>query len=113
MTLAKDFLTGCWGARSRHALVERPAVFGAIGDRGFGDVEAARPFASRLRLALKGHETGAAGILELLRVYGAPHGGTIVNEGLARWTYEGRTGYGIAEYLHQLDADGHPVVAVE
>ena len=38
---------------------------------------------------------------------------TIVNEGLARWTYEGRTGYGIAEYLHQLDADGRPVVPIE
>jgi hypothetical protein len=30
---------------------------------------------------------------------------TIVNEGLARWTYEGRTGYGISEYLHQLEAE--------
>jgi len=37
---------------------------------------------------------------------------TVVNEGLARWTYEGRTGYGIAEYLHQLDAQGRPVVPV-
>lgn len=37
---------------------------------------------------------------------------TIVNEGLARWRYEGRTGYGISEYLHQLDADARPVVAV-
>ena len=33
---------------------------------------------------------------------------TIVNEGLARWTYEGRTGYGISEYLHQLDAQARP-----
>ena len=45
-------------------------------------------------------------------------GGTLVNEGLARWTYEGgdggpRTGYGIAEYLHQLDDGGRPVVPVE
>ncbi|HWF15105.1 MAG TPA: hypothetical protein VG244_02880 [Acidimicrobiales bacterium] len=44
-------------------------------------------------------------------------GGTLVNEGLARWTYEGegetRTGYGIAEYLHQLDGAGRPVVPVE
>lgn len=44
--------------------------------------------------------------------------GTMVNEGLARWTYahpDGtpRVGYGICEYLHQLDADGRPVVAVE
>jgi hypothetical protein len=44
-------------------------------------------------------------------------GGTMVNEGLARWTYEGpngddRTGYGICEYLHQLDDGGKPVVAV-
>ena len=46
-------------------------------------------------------------------------GGTLVNEGLARWTYEGEsgggplTGYGIAEYLHQLDDGGRPVVPVE
>jgi hypothetical protein len=46
-------------------------------------------------------------------------GGTLVNEGLARWTYEGdgdggpRTGHGIAEYLHQLDDGGRPVVPVE
>ncbi len=44
-------------------------------------------------------------------------GGTMVNEGLARWTYEAegggtRTGYGIAEYLHQLDHAGNPVVPV-
>jgi hypothetical protein len=38
---------------------------------------------------------------------------TIVNEGLARWSYQGRTGYGISEYLHQLDEKGRPVVAVE
>jgi hypothetical protein len=45
-------------------------------------------------------------------------GGTMVNEGLARWTYddpdgEARTGYGICEYLHQLDDSGRPVVPVE
>ncbi len=45
-------------------------------------------------------------------------GGTMVNEGLARWTYEDpsgvtRTGYGICEYLHQLDDSGRPVVPVE
>lgn len=54
---------------------------------------------------------------DLLRVAPGPAGvrpdTTIVNEGLARWTYEGETGYGIAEYLHQLDADARPVVAVE
>jgi hypothetical protein len=38
---------------------------------------------------------------------------TVLNEGLARWTYEGRTGYGISEYLHQLDAEGRPVVPIE
>jgi hypothetical protein len=38
---------------------------------------------------------------------------TIVNEGLARWTYEGRTGYGISEYLHQLDGSARPVVPIE
>lgn len=54
---------------------------------------------------------------EVLRVaaIGRPASGgpvTVVNEGLTRWHYGGRTGYGIAEYLHQLDADGAPVVAV-
>jgi len=44
-------------------------------------------------------------------------GGTMVNEGLARWTYtepagRTRTGYGICEYLHQLDDGGRPVVPV-
>jgi hypothetical protein len=44
--------------------------------------------------------------------------GTMVNEGLARWTYDAevgppRTGYGICEYLHQLDDSGRPVVPVE
>jgi hypothetical protein len=38
---------------------------------------------------------------------------TIVNEGLARWTYAGRTGYGISEYLHQLDSKARPVVPIE
>jgi hypothetical protein len=38
---------------------------------------------------------------------------TIVNEGLARWTYEGNTGYGISEYLHQLDVNSRPVVPIE
>ena len=45
-------------------------------------------------------------------------GGTLVNEGLARWTYVDpagpeRAGYGICEYLHQLDDAGRPVVPVE
>jgi len=45
-------------------------------------------------------------------------GGTVVNEGLTRWTC--RTddrgplvGYGIAEYLHQVDGHGIPAVPVE
>ena len=45
-------------------------------------------------------------------------GSTLVNEGLTRWTYlrgpgEAGVGYGISEYLHQLDTTGRPVVAVE
>jgi len=45
-------------------------------------------------------------------------GGTMVNEGLARFTYTAPdgaelSGYGICEYLHQLDEAGRPVVAVE
>jgi hypothetical protein len=38
---------------------------------------------------------------------------TLVNEGLARWEHEGSVGFGICEYLHQLDASGVPVVPVE
>jgi len=54
---------------------------------------------------------------EILRVEPGPKGvvpnTTIVNEGLARWHYDGRVGYGISEYLHQLDADARPVVPIE
>ena len=54
---------------------------------------------------------------ELLRVAPVAHQlgdrRTLLNEGLARWTYEGREGHGIAEYLHQLDADGRPLVPIE
>jgi hypothetical protein len=54
---------------------------------------------------------------ELLRVAPIPHQvgerRTVVNEGLARWTCDGRVGYGISEYLHQLDADGRPLVPIE
>ena len=54
---------------------------------------------------------------DVLRVYGVPHTTgdryTVVNEGLARWTYEGRTGYGISEYLHQLDDEGRALVPIE
>ncbi len=53
---------------------------------------------------------------EILRVEPGARGikpnRTIVNEGLARWTYEGRTGTGISEYLHQLDSQARPVVAI-
>jgi hypothetical protein len=53
---------------------------------------------------------------DLLRVDPGTKGirpnGTVVNEGLARWTYEGRTGYGISEYLHQFDGEGRPVVPI-
>jgi len=56
---------------------------------------------------------------DVLRVAGTRQvSGTVVNEGLARWTYEDpsgttRTGYGISEYLHQTDGGGRPVVPVE
>jgi hypothetical protein len=42
------------------------------------------------------------------------NGGTVVNEGLTKWTLleTGAVGYGVAEYLHQLDSDGRPVVPV-
>ena len=50
-----------------------------------------------------------------MRVFpgGAKPDATVVNEGLARWTYEGVVGYGIAEYLHQFDSEGVPLVAIE
>jgi hypothetical protein len=52
---------------------------------------------------------------DVLRVFpgGSRPGQTVVNEGLARWTYEGVVGYGIAEYLHQFDEAGVPLVAIE
>jgi hypothetical protein len=54
---------------------------------------------------------------DVFRVSPGPAGirpdSTIVNEGLARWTYEGRTGYGISEYLHQLDSNARPVIPIE
>jgi hypothetical protein len=54
---------------------------------------------------------------DILRVAGVSHElgdrRTVLNEGLARWTYEGRTGHGISEYLHQVDAAGRPLVPIE
>jgi hypothetical protein len=51
---------------------------------------------------------------DLLRVAAAPaRRGTVVNEGLARWTLGDRVGHGISEYLHQLDESGRPVVPIE
>ena len=54
---------------------------------------------------------------DVVRVHPGPAGvrpdTTIVNEGLARWTYDGMEGWGISEYLHQLDADCRPRVAIE
>src|SRR5438132_10826448 len=54
---------------------------------------------------------------DVLRVFGLPQQRgdrrTIVNEGHARWTYEGRTGHGISEYLHQLNDDGTPLTPVD
>lgn len=54
---------------------------------------------------------------DVLRVAALPkrgrHGVTVVNEGLTRWTYDGKTGSGIAEYLHQLDDAGRPLVPIE
>lgn len=39
------------------------------------------------------------------------HEDMVIVEALTRWTYEGLTGYGIAEYAHERDADGRAVVA--
>jgi hypothetical protein len=56
---------------------------------------------------------------EVLRVADiGKSGGTVVNEGLTRWTCrtdsgDTAAGYGIAEYLHQVDDLGRPTVPVE
>ena len=52
---------------------------------------------------------------DVLRVFpgGSKAGETRVNEGLTRWSHEGQTGYGIAEYLHQFDEEGAPRVPIE
>ncbi|MEA2625373.1 MAG: hypothetical protein QOD06_1418 [Candidatus Binatota bacterium] len=44
---------------------------------------------------------------------GTSEGRTLVLEALARWRYDGRVGHGIAEYCHQLDEHGRPLVAIE
>jgi hypothetical protein len=73
----------------------------------------------RLTHVVATDKAGRAHALEadVFRVEPGPAGirpnATIVNEGLARWTYEGRTGTGISEYLHQLDADAKPVVPID
>jgi len=61
----------------------------------------------------KGREHELRG--DVMRVFpgGARKAETVVNEGLARWTYEGVTGFGIAEYLHQFDDDKQPLVEIE
>ena len=73
----------------------------------------ARPGEPERQIAQLVHEPHA----DVFRVSPGPAGvrpdATIVNEGLARWSYEGRTGYGISEYLHQLDANARPVVPIE
>jgi hypothetical protein len=62
-----------------------------------------------------GREHGLEG--EVLRVAPVPYERdgrkTLINEGLTRWTYDGRIGYGISEYLHQIDAAGSPAVPVD
>ena len=72
----------------------------------------ARTHVTAIDKAGRSHELEA----ELLRVEpgnkGIKPSTTIVNEGLARWTYEGRTGTGISEYLHQLDENAKPVVPI-
>jgi len=53
-------------------------------------------------------------VLRVFPVIDAPGpNGRILYEGLARWTYEGRVGYGISEYLHQLDEKGNLLVPIE
>ena len=37
------------------------------------------------------------------------HEAMTILEGLTRWQHEGRTGYGICEYAHHLDAQGKPL----
>lgn len=53
---------------------------------------------------------------DVIRVHPGPKGirpgVPIVNEGLARWTYGDLDGWGIAEYLHQLDDDARPKVPI-
>jgi hypothetical protein len=62
-----------------------------------------------------GREHELAGTLLRVAPHLTPGEGrtTLVNEGLARFEHDGRVGYGIAEYLHQLDRDGHPLVPIE
>ncbi len=59
------------------------------------------------------HELHATVLRNAPHRYDTPSGKTVLNEGLARWEYDGLVGYGISEYLHTLDADGNPVVPIQ
>ena len=83
-----------------------------VGDKGF---PSAWNYWQVTSIAVEKNGVEHALRADLLRVApgGGTKNGTVVNEGLARWTYEGVTGTGIAEYLHQFDSEGRTRVPIE
>ena len=115
-----------FGSDANDLVVPRNGVFAQNGAGGFPIGEARRlqfgPADGVTHTATHVHATDKTGRVdeidaEILRVSPGPAGvkanTTIVNEGLARWHYNGATGYGISEYLHQLDSAARPVVPIE
>ena len=51
-------------------------------------------------------------VLNVLPLLAKGHEAMTILEGLTRWTHEGRTGFGICEYAHHLDAEGKPLVEI-
>jgi hypothetical protein len=92
-----------------HASIAEWKVTSELEDDG---VTHRRSYVTAIDKAGRSHEL----VADVIRVEPGPAGiranTTIVNEGLATWTYEGRTGTGISEYLHQLDGDARPVVPI-
>jgi hypothetical protein len=109
-TAAGDLHRGWVWKDGEHASVERWDVTCDLAEDGVTHVRSHVVAHDKLG---RSHQLEA----EVIRVEpgtkGIQPGRTIVNEGLARWTYEGREGWGISEYLHQLDDQARPVVPIE
>ncbi len=108
-TDAGDLHRGWIWKDGEHASVREWHVESTIADDGVTHT------ATRLRVTDKQDRTHE---IDGVMLRNAPHRMeqgdrvAVLNEGLARWSYGDRIGYGISEYLHQLDEDGRPRIAI-